>query len=248
MEGEKIETTPIIEKIKKLLALANSSNEFEAALAASHAQRLLSAHNLGMADIEASHKPDKADKIEMGAAKTLPKWVRHLSAGVCNAFDCQAIHNTTKGVLTFIGVGADAQIAAYTFAYLDRTVRKLCGTYMKSHVSDTITGRKRELRRQSYYLGAVSTISTRLREQKVCTPVTPGALVPLKEALIKQTIDEIGKTRTMHSRRSYIHSDAYSKGQNDGRQVGIHQGVEHARSAHKGLPQDHHSFIGETAC
>ncbi|MFZ4441523.1 MAG: hypothetical protein ACOYOS_24195, partial [Syntrophales bacterium] len=75
-------------------------------------------------------------------------------------------------------------------------------------------------------------------------PVTPGALVPFKEALIKQTIDEIGKTRTMHSRRSYIHSDAYSKGQNDGRQVGIHQGVEHARSARKGLPQDH-SFIGE---
>ncbi len=231
-----------------MLALANSSNEFEAALAASHAQRLLSAHNLGMADIEASHKPDRADKIEMGAAKTLPKWLRHLSAGVCNAFDCQAIHNATKGVLTFIGVGADAQIAAYTFAYLDRTVRKLCSAYMKHHVSDTITGRKRELRRQSYYLGAVSMITTRLREQKVCTPITPGALVPLKEALIKQTIEEIGKTRTMHSRRSYIHSDAYSKGQNDGRQVGIHQGVEHARSVRKGLPQDHHSFIGETAC
>jgi hypothetical protein len=227
--------TPIIEKIKKLLALANSSNEFEAALAAAHAQRLLSKHNLGMADIETSHKPDNADKIEMGAAKTLPKWVRHLSSGVCNAFDCQAIHNATKGMLSFIGVGADAQVAAYTFTYLDRTVRNLCSTYMKRHVSDTITGRNRERRRQSYYLGAVSTITARLQEQKVCTPVTPGALVPLKEALIKQTIDEIGKVRTMHSRRSYIHSDAYSKGQNDGRQVGIRQGVEHARSMHEGL-------------
>ena len=55
---------PIIEKIKKLLALANSSNEHEAALAASHAQRLLSEHNLAMADIEAAHKPDKADKVD----------------------------------------------------------------------------------------------------------------------------------------------------------------------------------------
>ena len=227
--------TAIIEKIKKLLALANSSNEFEAALAASHAQRLLSTHNLGMADIEASHKPDKADKIEMGAAKTLSKWVRNLSAGVCDAFDCQAIHNTTKGVLTFIGVGSDAQVAAYTFTYLDRTVRKLCSAYMKRHVSDTTTGRNRELRRQSYYLGAVSTITARLGEQKVCTPITPGALVPLKEALIKQTIDEMGKMRTMHSRRSYIHSDAYAKGQNDGRQVGIHQGVEQSRSLRKEL-------------
>ncbi|MHB8829220.1 MAG: DUF2786 domain-containing protein [Syntrophales bacterium] len=236
LEG-KIETKnqTIIEKIKKLLALANSSNEFEAALAATHAQRLLSEHNLGMADIEASHKPDKADKIEMEATKILPKWVRHLSAGVCNAFDCQAVHNATKGIMTFIGVGADAQVAAYTFTYLDRTVRKLCSTYMKSHVSDTITGRKRELRRQSYYLGAVSTITVRLGEQKVCTPVTPGALVPIKEALIKQTINEFGTIRTIHSRRSYIHYDAYSKGQNDGRQVGIHQGVEQEISARKGL-------------
>ncbi|MCK9365258.1 MAG: DUF2786 domain-containing protein [Syntrophales bacterium] len=235
----KIETTPIIEKIKKLLALSNSSNEFEAALAAAHAQRLLSEHNLGMADIEASHKPDKADKIEMETTKTLAKWVRHLSAGVCNAFDCQAVHNATKGILTFIGVGEDAQVAAYTFAYLDRTVRKLCSTYMKSHVSDTITGRKRELRRQSYYLGAVSTITIRLGEQKVRTPVTPGALVPLKETLIKQTMNEFGNVRTMHSRRSYINSDAYSKGQNDGRQVGIHQGVEQSTFMSKGLLDNH---------
>jgi hypothetical protein len=231
----KIETTPIIEKIKKLLALSNSSNEFEAALAAAHAQRLLSEHNLGMADINASNKPDKADKIEMDAAKTLPKWVRHLSAGVCNAFDCQAVHNATKGILTFIGVGEDAQVAAYTFTCLDRTVRKLCSTYMQGYVSDTVTGRKRELRRQSYYLGVVSTITIRLGEQKICTPVTPGALVPVKEALIKKTLNEFGEVRTMHSRSSYIHSDAYLKGQNDGRQVAIYQGVEQARSTHEGL-------------
>ena len=80
--------TPIIEKIKKLLALANSSNEHEAALAAGHAQRLLSEHNLAMADIEASHKPDSADRVETTVSRTLSKWLRHLSAGVSTAFDC----------------------------------------------------------------------------------------------------------------------------------------------------------------
>jgi hypothetical protein len=229
----KMENTPIIDKIKKLLALANSSNEFEAALAAAHAQRLLSEHNLGMADIDASHKPDKADKIEMEAPKTLPKWVRYLSAGVCNAFDCQAIHHPANGMLSFIGVGADAQVAAYTFTYLDRTIRKLCGIYMKHHVSDP--DRNRELRRQSYCLGAVSTINTRLGEQKVCTPVTAGALVPIKKALIRQAMNEIGSIRTIRSRSSYVHSDAYITGQNDGKQVGIHQGVEQARKMGMGL-------------
>jgi hypothetical protein len=220
-----VDNSPIIEKIRKLLALANSSNEHEAALAAGHAQRLLSEHNLAMADIAAAHKPDKADKVETAASKSLPKWLRHLSAGVSTAFDCQAIHHPATGRMTFIGVGADVQIAAYTFTYLERTVRKLCSTYMKQHVSTAIVNRHRELMRQSYYLGAVSTITDRLREQKEQTPVTTGALVPVKEGLIRQAMNEIGNLRTMRSRKSYISSDAYSRGQTDGGQVGIHHGI-----------------------
>lgn len=216
---------PIIEKIRKLLALANSSNEHEAALAASHAQRLLSEHNLAMADIESGHKPQSADKVEATVSKTLPKWVRHLSAGVCTAFDCQAIHHPALGKMTFIGVGADVQIAAYTFAYLDKTVRRLCNYYMKHHVRENGLNRHREMVRQSYYLGAVSTITGRLREQKIQTPTTPGALVPIKEGLIRKAMSELGPIRTVHSRRSYINSHAYTKGQEDGQQVGIHKGI-----------------------
>jgi hypothetical protein len=237
LEKTALDKTPVIDKIKKLLALANSSNEHEAALAASHAQRLLSEHNLAMADIEAVHKPDKADQVETSVSKSLPKWMRHLSAGVSSAFDCQAIHHPATGKMTFIGVGADAQVAAYTFTYLDRTIRKLCGSYMKQQSVSTITNRHRELMRQSYYLGAVSTITTHLGKQKICTPVTTGALVPVKAALIKQAMNEIGNIRTIHSRRSYIHSEAYLKGQDDGRQVGIHQGVEQGISSHEGLLQ-----------
>ena len=229
-----MDTAPIIDKIKKLLALANSSNEHEAALAASHAQRLLSEHNLAMADIDAAQQPDKAGAVETSVAKSLPKWLRQLSAGVSSAFDCQAIHHPATGILTFIGVGADPQVAAYTFTYLDRTVRKLCSGYMKQHVSRTITNRHRELMRQSYYLGAISTITVRLGEQKLCTPVTTGALVPVKEALIRRSMNEIGTIRTIHSRRSFVHADAYVSGQNDGRQVGVHQGVEQARSPRTG--------------
>ena len=226
-----MEPNQVIEKIMKLLALANSDNEHEAALAAGHAQRLLSEHNLAMADIEASHRPDRADKVETTVSKSLPKWMRHLSAGVSGAFDCQAVHHPATGKLTFIGVGADVQIAAYTFTYLDRTVRKLCGTYMKRHVSSTTANRHRELMRQSYYMGAVCTITARLREQKAQSPVTTGALVPVKEGLIRQAMNEIGKLRTMHSRRSFINTDAYSRGQTDGGQVGIHQGIGDASSS-----------------
>ncbi|MDD2898323.1 MAG: DUF2786 domain-containing protein [Desulfuromonadaceae bacterium] len=217
--------SPIIEKIRKLLALSRSSNEHEAALAASHAQRLLSEHNLAMADIEPDNKPDSADRVETAVSKTLPKWVRHLSAGVCTAFDCQAIHNPAAGKLTFIGVGADVQIAVYTFTFLDRTVRKLCANYVRHHVPDRLANRQREMMRQSYYLGAVVTITDKLKVQKQQTPVTPGALVPVKETLIKKSMNEMGPTRTVHSRKSYINMSAYNQGQLDGNQVGIHQGI-----------------------
>jgi hypothetical protein len=231
-----METNPIIEKIKKLLALANSTNEHEAALAASHAQRLLSEHNLAMADILSEHKPQSADRVETAVSKSMPKWQRHLSAGVCEAFDCQAIFSPALGKLTFIGIGADVQIASYTFSYLDRTIRRLCSSYMKHHVAATVSGRQRELVRQSYYLGAVSTITRRLTEQKVQTPITPGALVPVKKSLIKRAMAEMGPTRTVRSRRSYINSSAYLKGQEDGHQVGINKGIAGGSSPTKAIP------------
>lgn len=227
-----MDNTPIIEKIRKLLALANSANEHEAALAAGHAQRLLSEHNLAMADIEAEQNQNKADKVETVSSKNLPKWLRHLSAGVSSAFDCQAIHHPASAKMTFIGVGADVQVAAYTFTYLQRTVKELCGSYMKKlDIPPAIAIRHRELMRQSYYLGAVSTITARLREQKIQTPITPGALVPVKEGLIRQAMSEIGNLRTMHSRRSYINSEAYLSGQSDGRHVGIRNGISDVSSS-----------------
>jgi hypothetical protein len=139
--------------------------------------------------------------------------------------------------MTFIGVGADVQIAAYTFAYLDKTVRKLCSSYIKHHVNDRTPNRQRELMRQSYYLGAVSTITGRLREQKIQTPITPGALVPIKEGLIKKAMSDMGPTRTVRSRRSYINSHAYTKGQQDGQQVGINKGISSSNPTQKTIPR-----------
>jgi len=220
-----METPQVIDKIRKLLALAHSSNEHEAALAAGHAQRLLSAHNLAMADIESAVMPEKAERIETKSSKSLPKWLRLLVAGVSGAFDCQAIHHPHTGKLTFIGVGADARIAVYTFAYLERAVRRICCSYMKQQVNPAFSARQRELIRQSYYLGAVATINQRLNCQKKETPATPGALVPVKEALIIAAMNEMGRMRTVHGRRTYVSGDAYARGERDARNVGINSGI-----------------------
>lgn len=114
----------IIKKVKKLFALANSSNEHEAALAAAHAQRLLAEHNLAMSDIEARQEATAANKVETSSAKALPKWIWRLLNGVNQAFDSDCVHYS-GGKIVFIGVGADPQVAAYTFSYLDKTILTL---------------------------------------------------------------------------------------------------------------------------
>lgn len=223
--------TTIIERVRKLLALATSSNEHEAALAAAHAQRLLAEHNLGMTDIEFQQEAARANKVEATAAKTLPKWIWKLLGGVKQAFDCDCVHYS-GGRIVFIGVGADAQVAAYTFAYLDKTIRRLCRDFMKNHpLRHRLSNRNIVLIRQSYYLGASTTVYQMLLRQKVETPVTTGALVPIKDALIKKVIDEMGDIKLRKARKSYVDPLAYEQGQRDGRNVAIHHGVEHNGSA-----------------
>jgi hypothetical protein len=138
--------------------------------------------------------------------------------------------------MTFIGVGADVQIAAYAFGYLEHALRRLCSNYMKQHAGSGVGTREREMVRQSYYLGAVSTITTQLREQRVRTPVTPGALVPVKEGLIRKAMDELGPIRTIRGRTSYVSAHAYSQGQSDGKSVHLRKGVSGGRGP-DGLPQ-----------
>jgi hypothetical protein len=68
-----------------------------------------------------------------------------------------------------------------------------------------------------------------LVQQKVQTPITTGALVPIKDGLIKKAISELGPIRTVRGRRSYINSHAYNQGQSDGKNISIHKGVSGGR-------------------
>ncbi|MBV5337896.1 MAG: hypothetical protein J0653_08265, partial [Deltaproteobacteria bacterium] len=170
-------------------------------------------------------KLDSADKVDVLVPKNLPKWLRYLSASVSSAFDCQTVHYPATGKMVFIGVGADVAVASYTFDHLHCVLRKLGRNFLKHHVDDHTTGRNRTLQQQSYFLGTVSTIATRLRQQKAQTPVTSTALVPVKDALIKRAMGEMGTLRTVKSRRSFINTDAYGRGQADGANVGIHKGL-----------------------
>lgn len=219
----------IIERVRKLLALSNSSNEHEAALAAAHAQRLLSEHNLAMSELEVQE--EGAGEVELVVAKTVPKWLSSLFATVANAFDCFPIVTTShsQSRLRFIGVGEDPAVAACTLSYLIKELRRLASGYL--HCLELQDQRLSNLNRQrvrtSYLLGAVQGVRVALHQQKAQTPTTSKALVPVKDALIKQyREDHFGELRTRRSRSSTVVSAAYQQGRQDGALLRIAPGRE----------------------
>ena len=209
----------LIERVRKLLALSNSSNEHEAALAAAHAQRLLAEHNLAMSELEMQE--EGAGEAELLVARTVSKWLSSLFATVANAFDCFPIVTTTpsNSRLRFIGVGEDPGVAACTLEYLIKELRRLASGYQRQLEArgGRLNPADRQRVRLSYLLGAVHGVRQAMLEQQTRTPTTSTALVPVKDALIKQYRDEhFGSLRTRRSRASTVLSEAFHRGGQDG--------------------------------
>ena len=216
----------VIERVRKLLALSNSSNEHEAALAAAHAQRLLAEHNLAISELEM--REEGAGEAELYVAKTVPKWLSSLFAVVANAFDCLAIvvNSTDAGRLRFIGVGEDPAVAVCTLQFLMQELRRLATGYLRQQQTavEQLSPANRRRIRDSYLLGGVQGVQQALALQKAATPTTAGALVPVKDALIRLYSEQhLGPLRTRRRRSSSVLSSAFNQGKQDGAQLQTRQ-------------------------
>lgn len=185
--------TKIVEKIRKLLRLAKSSNEHEAALAAAHAQRLLAENNLNEEDLAERETPLEAEIAGTDTVKKPADWLFLLAASVAGAFDCGYFHSS-RGKTFFIGVGVDHEVAAFTFGYLYRTINRLATQFMGKSRQRRLTLKGQRKARRSFCLGATHVIRQKLSEQKSFTPITCTALVPIKKALVTTKIEALGLT------------------------------------------------------
>lgn len=122
----------LIIKIKKLLALAQSSNENEAALAMEKAQALLAEHNLSL---DAVQDKEPAEEV-VGPERALKRyparpWLRMLAGAVGQLYFCKAFFRSLKpgshkyDYHYFVGTAANAKVAALMFEYLAATVQRL---------------------------------------------------------------------------------------------------------------------------
>lgn len=123
----------IIEKIRKCLALAQSSEPHEAAAAMRQAQKLMAAHGVtaeGIADADIGEESANTYTISK-----LRRWETTLAGIMSRAFGCKVIfargYGRRLGTLTFIGIKHQAQLAKYTWEVLYRQILKDRAAYLK---------------------------------------------------------------------------------------------------------------------
>lgn len=124
----------ILDKIKKLMALANSGNPHEAANAMRKAQALMKEHQLSQSDVELSSIAKHGAKMANKSIKQ-PKWSVMLTTLICRAFGVEAYasYDIFGGAsCNFIGLSANVEIAAYCYTVLSRQLLKARREYATS--------------------------------------------------------------------------------------------------------------------
>lgn len=162
-------TENIIQKIERLLALAeNNSSENEAAVAAAKAQELIAKYNIGLEQLgQQQERRIHISKYETGTGY---KWKYSLSNIVARNFRCKS-YMIDKRIVCFYGYEEDAQTAKRVFEFLfnmgNRLAAKHYNEYRKTHYyADGI--------KNQYLLGFVDGIKSVLDRQCVALMlVTP---------------------------------------------------------------------------
>ena len=217
--------TKILDKIKKLLALAgNNDQSAEADAAAKKAAKLAAEHGLKISDVNTDdEKPGSGVEVnhvdQMGLSTF--KWELPLSQGIANAFECRMIlsigHKRGSGALKFIGFPEDVELCIWYHKFLRRSI--LRHGEMKYHAAKD---------RTDYCFGMALTIIKRLQEsyRKVKEEVTGTEIVIYKESQINDFVDNTFSGLRQIRRNSKVKDrEAFFHGRKDGETVQLHKSV-----------------------
>jgi hypothetical protein len=210
----------IVEKVKKLLALSESSNKHEAELAAQKAKQLLMQHGMSMSDIEIKSEKIIEDVFTINYAdkafsnqtrKRFPIWILELMGMIKLYFFVEVvIHN--KYMIIFIGAEKDLEIAKHVFFFLLQKIELSATEYIKKEEKNKSVSQKRIIR-NSYCRGFVHGVVEKLEEEnlKKYKTKTGTDLVVVKNQHVKEYLNKkypnlvkTIKKVTSHEHNSYL--------------------------------------------
>jgi len=160
--------TKIVDRIRKLLKLAESSNVDEAANAAAHAQRLMERHNIDVALLDDGAGKDRwavSDHPDMPLAtgKRIATWKVRLCQDLAEVNGCEAYFNADEGGamdLCLVGAREDALNVQRLYTYLTTEIDRLAVCFRAALPKRA----KVRTALESFRVGAVDTIHWRLKE------------------------------------------------------------------------------------
>jgi hypothetical protein len=247
----------VIDRIRKLLALATSANENEAAAAALKAQALLAEYNLDMSAIR--EEQTEAFVIDEELHTDSRPWRRTLAANVARLYFAEYFYGYVKqptleracGYIrfdrhNFVGSPHNVLVAKSIFMYLCDTIERLAVVGSMTH---PVSGRTSY--RTSFRHACANRLSERLAERYGAVTNTllhndgrnlPALYESTREAVQAFMNERVGDVRAVVKSRGRIHSlegaiDGNKAGDAIGLDVQVEQGTStHMLSHHTGKP------------
>ena len=224
---------PVLERIAKLLALAESPNQHEAESAMNAAQRLMLRHNLE--GVEAGRPRDygfrhlgkptgRINEAERIIAVILSE---HFFVDVIWVPVWRPLEGKRGSVLEICGSPENLELAEYVYGFLLHTAEALWKAHKREHA---IRGNRD---RRAFVAGVVSGFREKLREEQ--RKQTEQGLVWVGDAELAGYF----KTRHPNVRttrhRSSAHNLAHVEGRSAGRKIVLHKGVSTGSSGNTRL-------------
>lgn len=246
---EEISETILI-KIKKLLNLANDpSNEHEAANAAAKAQEMLLKFNLSEEQLDGV-RTDRAEKYtrefytghRTGVNEV--RWKILLAFAVAKGNLCKVVHIGGSKQICWIGKPSNIEVAKFLYETLVHDLEQISDRKWKA----ILQARKLAMAdpervklkdpslfsvhgktwKKSFFLGAVETISERLREglSELSTDTQMNALIVTSNKELQNYFKELyPRTRSFGGDNGNIHYAGYNAGREAGKTIQFRRGV-----------------------
>jgi hypothetical protein len=209
------DTASLLDRVRKLLALANSPNVHEASLAAARAQDLIETHRL--TGLLAAEAQTDANPVEDGAAQPLEvgrrvrKWKQSLAAQLAEMNGCIAYMVGERGDqrLLLAGRADDRAVVMEVWAWLVQRIEWLSATNGE--------GRDRAWH-DAFRVGASETIVERMQQARLNAHVAFGSAAlakvePLLQKRALATREFADKNlRLKRARGLRVDADGYTRG------------------------------------
>jgi hypothetical protein len=169
-----------LDKIKRCLALGQSANEHEAAVAMRQARVLMDKFQITDNDIALLDITEASTRA--GSTIRPAEWEANLAVIVAKTMQCQAIFVSKKcigamgltriGEWNFVGVDPSPEIATYAFSVLSRQIRKARTDYIKTALKRVKVAANKTRRADLFCDGWIDTASRLIVDLSASNPAT----------------------------------------------------------------------------